>query len=395
MSGSKSISNRVLMIEALCSSSFNKKNLASANDTVLLERLLSSSENIFDAQDAGTTFRFLTAYLALKKGEWILTGSERMKQRPVGDLVNALRHLGAEISYSEKENFPPLKITGGKITGDYVRVNANISSQFISALLMIAPCLKKGLTIALEGDVVSESYIEMTLQVMKYFGIHYSQNGNAISIESQEYKPQDIFIESDWSAASYYYEMAAFADAVDIKLHGLMENSFQGDQAIAGFMKDLGVETIYDEHKIIISKIKPPVRNKLILPDFPLSLTSFPDLAPALFVTAAGRSAKISFSGLEHLKYKESNREEALRSELGKCGIRLLKTNGIISVSGSFSATHPRFSTYQDHRIAMSLAPLAMLCDAVDIEDPLVVNKSYPAFWNDLKTIGFEVNQQA
>ena len=388
LSGSKSISNRVLIIEALSNSSFDKRNIADAKDTVLLQRLLQSSSKTFDAQDAGTTFRFLTAYLAFKEGSWMLTGNERMRQRPIGDLVNALKQLGAEISFQEKENYPPVKITGGKLKGNHVNVNANISSQFVSALLMIAPCLPGGLSIELSGDVVSEPYIEMTLALMKYFGVNHSRNGNTIHVDAQHYQPKDIFIESDWSAASYYYEMAAFADEVDLEFNGLTPHSFQGDAAIAGFMKSFGVETDFEKEKIRLRKISSQGSRTPLH----FHLLNYPDLAPAMFVIAGGLSQKVTFSGLEHLAYKESNREEVLRTELAKCGISVLNSKGIISVEGNFSANNPRFFTYHDHRMAMAFAPLAMLCDEVEIEDPMVVNKSYPKFWEDLKKIGFEVD---
>lgn len=396
LSGSKSISNRVLIIEALSGSSFEKKNLADANDTLLLQQLLSSQEKSFNAQDAGTTFRFLTAYLAFKEGEWALTGNERMQERPIGDLVKALRELGAEISYLGKENFPPLKITGGKLRGDFVHVNANVSSQFVSSLLMIAPQLPHGLTIGLTGNVVSEPYIEMTLSLMKYFGVNHSRSGNSIHVPPQPYQPKNIFIESDWSSASYLYEMSAFAGEVDLELNGLTKESFQGDSMIAEFMKSFGVETEFEpegsREKIHLRKTSPHIYPaKLQNSRTHFHLNKFPDLAPSLFATAAGLSQKISFSGLDHLAYKESNREEALRNELAKCGITITNAGGNIFVEGNFSATNPRFATYNDHRMAMSFAPLAMLCDQVEIEDPLVVNKSYPGFWEDLKTLGFEI----
>ncbi len=392
LSGSKSISNRTLIIEALSGSQFEKKNIADANDTVLLHQLLSSKQKIFDAQDAGTAFRFLTAYLAFKEGEWLLTGSERMKQRPVGELVTALRHLGSEIYFLEEENFPPLKIIGGKLRGNSVNVNGNISSQFISALMMIAPCMKNGLTIQLAGEIVSEPYIEMTLAIMKYFGVNHSRKVYSIHIPAQQYQPKEIFIESDWSAASYYYEMAAFADEVDLEINGLIKNSFQGDAVIAEFMKSFGIETEFAPDgsggKIYIRKKS---SQSYEYSNFLFPLKEFPDLAPALFATAGGLSQKISFTGLEHLAYKESNREEALRTELAKCNIRVSNMDGKISVEGKFTAAHPRFSTYKDHRLAMALAPLAMRCDDVLIEEPMVVNKSYPKFWDDLKSLGFEV----
>jgi len=385
LSGSKSISNRVLIIEALCESPITKRNLANARDTALLQELLQFPAEEYDAQDAGTTFRFLTAYLALKEGEWTLTGNDRMQQRPIGGLVNALKSLGAEISYLNKENFPPLKITGGKLKGDHVKISAGISSQFVSALLLIAPMMKNGLTIELVGKVVSEPYIAMTLALMNYFGVSHEQRDHSIIIPPQPYQPKDIFIESDWSAASYYYEMIAFAEEARLELKGLLENSFQGDAVIASLMESLGVKTEFEEEKIILT------RSSSTQSATHFQLTDYPDLAPAMFVTAAGLSKTISFSGLEHLSYKEIHREEALLTELARCRTSVKNENGIITVSGDFRANRPQFSTYHDHRMAMSFAPLSMLSDEVLIEDPEVVNKSYPKFWDDLKSIGFEI----
>ncbi|MFI5134312.1 MAG: 3-phosphoshikimate 1-carboxyvinyltransferase [Chitinophagales bacterium] len=386
LSGSKSISNRVLIIEALSNASIEKRNLADAHDTKLLQQLLHSDQSTLDAEDAGTTFRFLTAYLAFRKGEWILTGSERMQQRPIGGLVNALRFLGAEISYLKKENFPPLKIIGGKLSGDHVKISAGISSQFVSALLMIAPLLQYGLTIELEGKIVSEPYISMTLSLMNYFGVNHEHHGNMIRVSPQRYKPKDIFIESDWSAASYYYEMATFADEVNLELNGLLQDSFQGDAILVSLMKSFGVATEFHHESLTLSKkqINSSSENHF-------DLSNYPDLAPALFAVAAGMSAPISFSGLEHLAYKESHREHALQTELGKCGIEVVNKNGAITVSGKFSATSPQFKTYNDHRLAMAFAPLALVCNEVLIEDPMVVNKSYPKYWDDLRSIGFEI----
>ncbi len=383
------------MIEALGGALIEKKNLANASDTVLLQQLLASTQNVFDAKDAGTTFRFLTAYLAWKEGSWLLTGSERMKERPIGDLVDALRSLGAEIRYVEKEGFPPLEITGGRLRGNSVRVSAAISSQFISALLMIAPCLPNGLIVEMDGAVVSEPYIKMTLSLMAYFGIAYSRKGNIIHVPSQLYRLSDIFIESDWSAASYFYEMASFASEANIELNGLLRDSFQGDSAIAAFMKSYDVETRHADKKVILTKREfanthGDTRERDAVP---VSLNSFPDLAPALFVAAAGTSHFASFTGLAHLAYKESNREQALKTELGKCGIHVVNSNGVILIQGKFVCPESAFETYKDHRIAMCLAPLAMLCGEVKIIDPLVVNKSYPAFWNDLQSLGFEIKE--
>ncbi len=386
LSGSKSISNRVLIIEALMGKDIDKKNLSDSNDTKVLTQLLTTVETTIDAHDAGTVFRFLTAYLALNEGEWILTGSDRMKQRPIGDLVDPLRALGAQIEYIEKENFPPVKISGGRIRGGRVAVHSNISSQFASALLMIAPCLKNGLTLELKGEIVSQPYIEMTLSLMKHFGIDHTRNEQTIHIPHQQYHSNKIFIESDWSAASYYYEMAAFADEPELTLSGLLQNSFQGDSAIATLMESFRVMTTYKEEKILLTKS--PSKN-----DFRFNLKDQPDLAPALFVTCAGLSQEATFTGLEHLQYKESHREEALQKELAKCGIAVTRSGDTIMIDGKFISRPYTFSTYLDHRMAMAFSPLAMLCSEIIIDDPLVVKKSYPQFWDHLQILGFDVEE--
>ncbi|MBA3647730.1 MAG: 3-phosphoshikimate 1-carboxyvinyltransferase [Chitinophagales bacterium] len=387
LSGSKSISNRVLIIEALMKADITKKNLSDSNDTIVLQQLLRSSGATFDAHDAGTSFRFMTAFLAIKKGEWILTGSRRMKQRPISDLVKPLRKLGATIEYLEQENYPPLKISGGNIKGGRVAVQSGISSQFASALLMIAPCLEEGLTIELTGNVVSEPYIEMTLSLMKHFGINHTHSDNIIHVPPQKYLPKDIYIESDWSAASYYYEMAAFSDKCDLTLIGLLQNSFQGDAAIAALTENFGVKTTYGDARIHLTKTKP---NNV----FDFDLNDQPDLAPALFVTCAGLSQKASFTGLEHLQYKESDREDALRKELEKCGITMARNDQEIHISGNFVPCEYAFSTYLDHRMAMAFTPLAMVSEKIKIENPDVVKKSYPGFWEDIKKLGFEIEEE-
>jgi 3-phosphoshikimate 1-carboxyvinyltransferase len=248
--------------------------------------------------------------------------------------------------------------------------------------------MKNGLTIELEGKVVSEPYINMTLSLMNYFEVKHEKAEHTIHVSHQSYQPKDIFIESDWSAASYYYELAAFAENVNLELHGLLNHSFQGDAVIASMMNSFGVTTSFIDEKITMRKLEAAISAQNHF-----SLSDYPDLAPAMFVTAGGLSKEISFSGLEHLAYKESHREEALRTELAKCGVKVRNDSGKIIVSGNFKAQHPRFSTYRDHRMAMSLAPLAMLCDEVLIEDPMVVNKSYPKYWDDLKSLGFEINE--
>ncbi len=384
--GSKSISNRVLIMEALMNRTIEKRNISDSNDTRIMSSLLHSATTTFDAHDAGTVFRFMTAYLALKEGSWILTGSERMKQRPVGDLVDPLRELGARIEYLGKQHFPPLKITGGTLKGGSINVHSGISSQFASALLMIAPCMKTGLTLELTGDIVSQPYIDMTLSLMQYFDVHHEKVGQTIHVPSQVYKPKDLFIESDWSAASYYYEMAAFSESTELTLAGLLQRSFQGDAKIAALMERFGIHTDYTGQEIKL--VRSDASGKL---DF--HLNDQPDLAPALLTTCGGLSLAARFTGLSHLQYKESDREAALRKELGKCGIIIEKNGEAIVTGGKFAAGHVTFSTYTDHRMAMSFAPLAMLCGHVYIEDPMVVKKSYPGYWDDLQLLGFTINE--
>ncbi|MEP7129334.1 MAG: 3-phosphoshikimate 1-carboxyvinyltransferase [Chitinophagales bacterium] len=386
LSGSKSISNRVLIMEALMEQSIVKKNASDSNDTKVMTSLLNSSGTDYDAHDAGTVFRFMTAFLALKEGRWILTGSERMKQRPVGDLVDPLRELGAQIEYLGNENFPPLKITGRKIKGGTIKVHSGISSQFASALLMIAPCMQNGLTLELTGNIVSQPYIDMTLSLMQYFGVQHERKSNLIQVPSQSYQPKNIFIESDWSAASYYYEMAAFSDELDLTLSGLLENSFQGDAKIAAFMENFGIKTSYAGQQINLTKTAGAG-------NFNFHLKDQPDLAPAMFVICGGLSQPSAFTGLEHLQYKESDREDALRNELKKCGISIRKSGDAITIDGKFTAGDVMFNTYEDHRMAMSFAPLAMLGGNVLIDNPMVVKKSYPKYWDDLKSLGFEIAQ--
>ncbi|MBX7109709.1 MAG: 3-phosphoshikimate 1-carboxyvinyltransferase [Chitinophagales bacterium] len=384
--GSKSISNRVLIMEALMDNTIEKRNLSDSNDTAVMSYLLNASTVTLDAHDAGTVFRFMTAYLAFREGSHILTGSERMKQRPVGDLVDPLRELGARIEYLGKQQYPPLKITGGSLRGGKIKVHSGISSQFASALLMIAPCMEQGLTLELTGEVVSEPYIEMTLALMQHFDVRHERNGQVIHVPAQRYKPRNIFIESDWSAASYYYEMAAFSTETDLTLSGLLQQSFQGDAKIAALMERFGIQTTYTEQEIKLSKSEQTGT-------FDFFLNDQPDLAPALLTTCGGLSQTARFTGLSHLQYKESDRAAALQQELAKCGIALQKNGDTITTGGKFLPGHYTFSTYADHRMAMSFAPLAMLCGHVYIDDPMVVKKSYPGYWDDLQLLGFNINE--
>lgn len=392
---SKSISNRALIIQALCDDFFQINNLSEADDTRLLNALLekirkvkSGSEAIteIDAKNSGTTFRFLTAYLATKEGKWLLSGSERMKQRPIEILVDALEQLGAKITYTEKFGFPPLLIDGEKLKSNSLNLNAEISSQFISALLLIAPTLDHGLKIKLDGKIASEPFLDMTIKMMRYFGANVLRENNFIKIENQNYKPANIEIEADWTSASYWYEIVAFSEKAKIALPGLKKESLQGDSIIAEIFKKLGVHTEYSEDGVILSKIN------VITEDFNFEFSNYPDLAQTITVTCAGLNIKASLSGLENLKHKETDRLQALHNELQNSGfsseviddsiLRIRSKKDIKAIQKSLF-----IRTYDDHRMAMSFAPLVLLNKTLKIQKPEVVNKSYPDFWDDMRKL--------
>ena len=388
---SKSISNRALIIRALSKQDFPIHHLANAKDTRLLNALLPSNSEVRDAGAAGTTFRFLTAYLSLQNGTQVLTGTERMKQRPIGILVDALRHLGANISYIEKEGYPPLSIGAPDNFGQTstLTIAANTSSQYISALLMIAPTLPNGLSLTLAGKVVSRPYIEMTLRLMQYFGVQHDWRGDTIHVAPQSYQPKEFTVEADWSAASYYYAMAAFADEVDLQVNGLHLNSVQGDAVLVEMMKGFGVVTEFNEAGIRLRKDK-----NLSLPKFEWDFIRCPDLAQTLFVVCGGLGVEGWFTGLETLRIKETDRIGAMQTELNKVAVSLTaaehKDDYYVVRQHAKVTNSPIFSTYEDHRMAMALAPLAMFGE-VGIAEPNVVEKSYPAFWEDLERLGFAV----
>lgn len=399
LTGSKSISNRALIIRALSGEDFPIEQLAKANDTDLMMALLASDEIVRDAGPAGTTFRFLTAYLALQEGNQILTGTERMKQRPIGVLVEALRQLGANIEYLEEDGYPPLRIGEPNDLGksNELRISAGTSSQFISALLMIAPVLPNGLRLHLEGKIVSRSYIEMTLGLMRHFGVSHEWEGQMISIKPQSYEPKPFIAEADWSAASYHYAMAAFADELDLQLDGLFENSFQGDAALVEIMEQFGVHSEFNETGVRLTKT-----GAALPPMFEWDFILCPDIAQTMAVICAGLGVQGLFTGLETLSIKETDRIQALKNELGKVSAYLSKLPARFSpnsnkeyytVEGTAAfSTIPTFDTYEDHRMAMAFAPLAMM-GQIKIEDPMVVIKSYPAFYEDLELLGFVVER--
>lgn len=400
LAGSKSISNRTLIIQALCDEDFPILHIANAKDTQLLTELLQSEKIVRDAGAAGTTFRFLTAYLALQPSTQILTGSERMKQRPIKVLVDALRQLGANIDYLEQEGYPPLQI--GEPTREFGKNNrlsiaSNTSSQYISALLLIAPILPKGLELTLEGNLVSRPYIEMTLGQMRYFGVESRWEGNVIQVAPQDYQPKPFRVEADWSAASYYYAIAALAEEVDLQLNGLFENSLQGDAALVKMMKKFGILTEFNAEGVRLRK-----NAELLPPVFEYDFIECPDLAQTLAVVCAGMGVQGVFTGLETLKIKETDRIAALKTELAKVKVSLAALPARFSQKSGkqyFSIenqaiveNNPTFSTYKDHRMAMAFAPLAMF-GAIQIEEPEVVEKSYPDFWEDLRKLGFDIDK--
>lgn len=393
LSGSKSISNRVLIIKALCKQAFTIQNLSTSDDTVTLQSLLASNSEVLDAHHAGTTFRFMTAYIATQTGNTRkLTGSERMQKRPIGPLVDALRTLGAEIQYDAAEGFPPLEIKGSQLLGGEVTIAAGISSQFISALLLIAPTLQKGQVLKLDGELVSRSYIMMTLRIMEYFGVSHTWVGDTITVARQDYVAKDFYVEADWSAASYFYSVAAISSKADITLRGLHKNSLQGDIAIAAICEKFGVQTTYFDDHINLQKNADAKAPDMIEYDFLLC----PDIAQTVSVMCAATGTQGLFTGLKTLYIKETDRVAALQNELQKVGVFLTKLPEKFSAKSgityhmqegkAISTNLPSFATYKDHRMAMAFAPLALLFD-IDIQDKDVVSKSYPNFWMDFKSL--------
>lgn len=391
ISGSKSISNRALLIKALCKESFTIDNLSVSDDSSTMKALLDHQGPEYDAHHAGTTFRFLTAYFSLKTGEQILTGSERMKQRPIGPLVDALRTIGADIEYLENEGYPPLRIKSfqGQKTAT-LNIASDISSQFISALCMIAPTLPQGLTLELEKELVSRPYLMMTLNMMSYFGVEHLFNNNTIGIRHQEYKPKDFIVESDWSSASYHYLIAGLLPGSKIELSKYFEESLQGDSEISKVFSQLGVDTHFQDNSIVIQSTE----NKV--DEFEYDFIEIPDTAQTFASWAAGNGVAIRYNGLKTLAIKETDRVAALTEELSKLSIKIQKDESgefeYVQIGKAHSNQIPHFETYNDHRMAMALAPLSIVSPVI-IKDPKVVSKSYPNFWQDLSAMGFKLTE--
>ena len=387
LNSSKSESNRLLIIKALSEKEITIKNLSKANDSVLLKNLL-ESENlvVWDAQDAGTSFRFLTSFLAIKKEHVVLSGTERMKQRPVKVLVDALNKIGAEILYLENEGFPPIYVKG-KINQvkNKLDIPGDISSQYISSLLLIAPLLEKGIEINIEEPFYSRPYVNMTLNLMNSFGIKSEVKGNKISIKNQEFSSGSYIIESDWSAASYWYSILSISDNINnLTLQGLKKKSNQGDSVISELMKSFGVNTQYKEDGIVLTKIK------LDTEEIELDFRDCPDLTQTILVVAAYHKIKLKISGVESLKIKETDRLLAMKNELKKIGCDFYEEGNywILEKRSREIDEELSIDTYKDHRMAMAFAPLASK-KSIIINDPDVVVKSYPTYWEDLKKVGF------
>ena len=384
---SKSISNRALILNALSYSPYDIQNLSDCDDTEVMVKALNSDSRDFDIKAAGTAMRFLTAFLSKIVGEWTITGTERMKNRPIKLLVDALNSLGARIEYMEKEGYPPLRIFGSALQGGEISLAGGVSSQYISALLMIAPLMEKGLTLHLEGNIISRPYINLTLQLMEQFGVKAIWNGQTIKILPQEYKPIRFTVESDWSAASYWYSIMALSKNAEIELLGLFKNSLQGDAAGAKLFAQLGVGTTFTDRGVML-KYNGNVTKKLIY-----NFVNEPDLAQTFVVTCELLNIPFRFTGLQSLKIKETDRIEALKTELRKLGYLLTDSNdSILEWNGERCEPEadPIIATYEDHRMAMAFAPAALvLPKGLKVADPEVVTKSYPAYWEDLRKAGF------
>jgi len=387
LNSSKSESNRLLIIQALSKEIININNLSNANDTIILKNLLNKNPNpIWNIKDAGTTMRFLTSFLSLKKNEVKITGSKRMEKRPIAILVNALNEIGAKIKYLKKEGYPPIYIKN-KISQkiNSIQIKGNISSQYISSLLLIAPILKNGIKIKIIEPLYSKPYVEMTLSLMKNFGIKYKWNKNEIKITNQKYLSGSYKIESDWSAASYWYSIISINDHIrSLKLIGLRKNSFQGDKIIADIMKNIGVYTRFERDGISL------IKNSNLESTKEINFKNCPDLAQTILVIAAVKKIKLKLKGLESLKIKETDRLIAMKKELKKIGCNFYEANDewILERRNNKLPKKLIINTYKDHRVAMSFAALSSKLELV-IRDPEVVNKSYPNFWNDLESIGY------
>ena len=386
---SKSESNRALIISALAETEGRLENLSEARDTQTMKRLLNTQEQTWDVLDAGTTMRFLTAFAAVKGYNKVLTGTPRMQERPIKILVDALRELGVEIEYHHKDGYPPHEIKGFVSQKKrQIQIRGDVSSQYISALCMISPMLPQGIELELTGKISSRPYIEMTLALMKKFGADVHFNENIITVEPKKYSTGTYTIESDWSGASYWFSVVALAEKAELKLMGLREDSLQGDIATVRIMDQLGVKAVFDKEGAVLTK-------KMVHFNGRLDFSQCPDLAQTICVTLAAKGLASDMVGLESLRIKETDRIAALQIELAKMGARLEEISNsewkLIPPTKQFSQMENlSIHTYEDHRMAMAFAPLATISD-LTIDDPAVVNKSYPSYWKDFEKAGFKL----
>ena len=396
---SKSISNRALIIHALTGGNVMPENLSDCDDTKVIIRALSHRPEVIDIKAAGTAMRFMTAYLSVTEGEHTITGTERMKHRPIGVLVDALRYLGAEIEYAGEKGFPPLRIRGRQLEGGRLEIPGNVSSQYISALLMIAPVLSKGLEMKLTGGIVSRPYIDLTLHLMHQFGVSAEWTDiDSITVKPQPYRQRPYTIENDWTAASYWYEVLALTDELGSKvvLPGMMDGSRQGDSAVRYIFSLLGIKTAFADRKADRLTDATLTRHSCMLNRMDYDFTNQPDLAQTLIATCPVLGIPFHFTGLGSLRIKETDRIEAMKTEMEKLGYILHADSGTeLSWEGDRCepAVQPVIDTYEDHRMAMSFAPLAIRLGRIGINHPEVVSKSYPHYWNDLRKAGFHIVQ--
>ena len=386
---SKSISNRALVLHALAEGDCMPENLSDCDDTVVTIKALRDKPEVVDIMAAGTAMRFLTAYYSVTPGTRIITGTERMRHRPIGILVEALRSLGAQIDYVGEDGFPPLRITGKPLEGREITLPGNVSSQYISALLMMGGALPQGLTLHLTGNIISRPYIELTMQLMRDFGAEVSWiSDDSICVKGGGYQDTPYYIESDWSAASYWYEIAALSKEAEVVLPGLFEHSCQGDSQGAQLFEKLGVKTEFMKGGVRLTKTAECAER------LEANLVEIPDLAQTFVVTCCMKNVPFRFTGLQSLRIKETDRISALITELRKLGF-VLKAEGDEALlwegERCIADDVPVISTYEDHRMAMTFAPASFLYPGLQIAHPEVVSKSYPHFWEDLKAAGFNV----
>lgn len=389
---SKSISNRALIIHALAKGAIVPGNLSDCDDTQVMIKALTEGNEVIDIMAAGTAMRFLTAYLSVTPGMHTITGTARMQQRPILILVNALRELGAQIEYVGNEGYPPLRITGCRLSANEITLKGNVSSQYISALLMIGPALEQGLTVHLTGDIISRPYINLTLQLMRDFGAAADWCSDcSIRVQPQPYKDVPFTVESDWSAASYWYQIAALSPTAEIELKGLFRNSYQGDSRGAEVFAKLGVVTEFTDRGVTLHKTGLKVER--LDEDF----IDIPDLAQTFVVTCALMNIPFRFTGLQSLKIKETDRITALITEMEKLGYALRdEDNSVLLWDGKRCQPQevPVIKTYEDHRMAMAFAPAVICFPEIRTDEPGVVTKSYPGYWDDLRSAGFFVEQE-